>query len=141
MMGDDTANALGSLLTKQATLVSVSFVSNGRRDDFFLKPLVEALRQNTTLLQLDVSKFAVGAWRDELRDHLARNRNIFKMAVANGMWHGLSVLLGGRFYDDIVNRIIDTAEFSDRDALALSSLHPTAWAERHKTLQMDGVPK
>lgn len=143
VMGDEAANALGSLLGKNRTLLSVGFASNGRRDDYFLKPLVLALQHNTSLLRLEVSDFAIGAWRDEMRELLARNRNAFKTAVSEGMgvWHGVSMLLGDRFYPDIVNRVIDTAEFSDGDALALSSLHPRAWAERHTARQADGASK
>lgn len=141
MMGDEAANALGSLLGKNRTLMSVGFASIGRRDDYFLKPLVLALQHNTSLLRLEVSAFAMGAWRKEMGERLALNRNAFKKAVAEGMgvWHGVSVLLGNRSYRDIVNRIIDTAEFSDRDALALSSLHPRAWAERHTVRRADGA--
>lgn len=143
MMGDEAANALGSLLGKNRTLMSVGFASIGRRDDYFLKPLVLALQHNTSLLRLEVSAFAMGAWRNQMGERLALNRNAFKKAVAEGMgvWHGVSVLLGNRSYRDIVNRIIDTAEFSDRDALALSSLHPRAWAERRTVRRADGASK
>jgi hypothetical protein len=140
-MRDETAEAMGSLLSKNRTLVSLGFASQLRDDDFFLKPLVLALEHNTFLLRLEVSFHAVGAWRIQMDKHLTRNRGAFKMALANGMRHGVSVLLesllGSLFYADLAHRVIDVADFSYKDALALSSLHPTVWAERHKAPQAD----
>jgi hypothetical protein len=151
MMGDETAMAMGSLLGKNTTLISVGLASSGCRHDLFLRPLALALQHNTSLLRLEVSAFASGPWRDQLRYHLARNRNAFKNAVAEGMKHGIDLLLNGMSllpdgmrlvpehssFRDIVNRIIDLAEFSDSDALALSLLDKSTWAERHKALQAD----
>jgi Leucine-rich repeat (LRR) protein len=154
LMRDETAKALGDLLVENRTLISVGFVNNGRRDDLFLRPLVSALQHNTSLLQLEVSGFAHGGWRNAMHKHLDRNRKAFNKAVADGMEHDINLLLNGMSlrpngmslrpqhssYRDIANRIIDLAEFSDSDALALSLLDKSTWAERHKAPQADDAP-
>jgi hypothetical protein len=137
-IGNSTAVAMRSLLMKHGTLIWVSVVTNGRRDDSFVLPFVEPFRaeKNSSVLRLDFNFFAgSGPLREELRDHLARNRRALEAAVARGMWHGVQLVLGGRFYSDLVNRVMDAAaDFSFRDALTLSSFHPKAWAARHAAL-------
>ena len=146
-IGDSTVAAMAFLLTKNRTLLSISFGdAKGRNllgaktlrvvNQGELKQLTEALERNTSLRRLSFEA-APGPDRRALFARLQRNREAFKASALGAMLNSSEY----RLPNDLVKHFANEGarHLTVRDALNLASVDKPAWNASHGLLQDHGA--
>lgn len=138
-IGLETIGAMASLLKANGTLLRLSLDRMYSPQRIYteaeLTPLVDALKDNTSLLHLDIGLRIADPTRVRLAELLERNRKILTTcAVKSGMRALALGCANLSFPNELAIHIFEQG-LTRREALNLSSVNPMAWGLRQQLLR------